>query len=258
MLPKQSETMKPEAPLVYVIEESDKIAALIDFYLQQTGFNVLKFANLAHCRESIEYLHPNALIVDISTNGSEGLAFCKQIKSDPATEHIKIIVLIDQKQVIDMEKIFGFGADDFIEKPFNLNELKMRIVRLYPWHASHSAATGMEKSTQLLQRTPTRKRRDDQSYKIRNMTINLKNYEIAIHKKKVDLSFSEFQLLVYLVKNNGTPCSREEIIKQDGGDKYIITDRAVDVRIAGLRKKLGHYGKMIKTIRSVGYMFVET
>jgi DNA-binding response OmpR family regulator len=251
--------MEQHKPLIFVIDEQSKLRDLIEYYLNRSDFSVLTFDSIQQLRQSIDYIHPNAIIINISTTENDGLIFCKQLKSDKSSEDIKIMMLTDSQNKKGIDRFFDFGADDFIEKPFHLNELYVRLSRLISLNSDQEKKATYFTDT-ASHHTPHyfRKKSKEKCYKIRNMTINLHNYEITIHNKKIALSFSEFQLLVFLIKKNGSPCSREEIIKQDGGDNFIITDRAVDVRIAGLRKKLGGYGKMIKTIRSIGYMFVET
>jgi two-component system, OmpR family, alkaline phosphatase synthesis response regulator PhoP len=250
--------MGQQTQLIYVIDEPGQLRDLIEYYLKQSGFSVIVFDNSQQCKQSIDYLHPIAIIIDTSSTLSDGFDFCKELKEDSNLQCIKVILLIDHLKQEDIDKVFKYGADDFIEKPFNLNELKVRLSKIITENDNQVETYSLINNHSRHTPNEFRKKQKEKTYKIRNMIINLNNYEITIHNKKISLSFCEFQLLVFLIKKTGTPCSREEIIKHDGGDKYIITDRAVDVRIAGIRKKLGGYGRMIKTIRSVGYVFVET
>jgi DNA-binding response OmpR family regulator len=250
--------MNLNKPNIYIVDNSLNIVELVTSFLMQNGFNVITFGSAEQCLQSLEYLKPDALIIDLSMIGTNGRDFCKLIKSNKELKSIHIIIISNCQEESSMLDAFNNGADDYLVKPFKLRELYIRLNRLL----DHKDAIKNEHPNLLSEIAvpkpiiQTRKQRS-QTIKVRDMNINLSNYEVSVNSKKLTLSYGEFQLLVLLVNKSGTPCSREEIIKNDGGQSYIITDRAVDVRIAGLRKKLGRYSRMIKTIRSVGYMFVE-
>jgi two-component system phosphate regulon response regulator PhoB len=129
------------------------------------------------------------------------------------------------------------GADDYITKPFSGKVLVARVRR-------------------ILRRMVTAA--DDKAVlKVQDLTIDPSRREVLIEGKPVQLTFTEFNILHILAKRPGLVFTRYQIVDAIRGSDYLVTDRAVDVQIVSLRKKLGRYGEYIETVRGVGYRFKD-
>ena len=130
------------------------------------------------------------------------------------------------------------GADDYITKPFSPRVLVARI-------------------RSVLRRKPVDPEDDMSTIHIHDIMIHPGRREVIVNDEPVQLTYTEFQVLHYLVKRPGWVFTRSQIVDAVRGDDYPVTDRSVDVQIVGLRRKLGDHGKYIKTVRGVGYTFRE-
>jgi two-component system phosphate regulon response regulator PhoB len=163
-----------------------------------------------------------------------GFDVLRNIRSDEKYKNISVIMITAKSSDSDVVKGLELGADDYIAKPFSPAVLMARINSVL-------------------------KRRSDftkgNTIKIDRMFINPSKYEITIDDEPVNLTISEFQALCLLAEKRGWVMSRYQIINAIKGEDHFVTDRAVDVMIVGLRKKLKDYGKYIETVRGVGYKF---
>jgi two-component system phosphate regulon response regulator PhoB len=131
------------------------------------------------------------------------------------------------------------GADDYITKPFSMKILIARINTAF-------------------RRSKKQSPEQNKIIKIKDLIIDQERHSVHINQKPVEMTFTEFSLLHYLAGRPGRVMSRDQIIDAVRGEDYAVTDRAVDVQIVGLRKKLGKYSNLIQTVRGVGYRFKET
>ena len=168
--------------------------------------------------------------------GISGIDVCKLIKSEIETSNIKIIILTALSQEKDIVKGLESGADDYITKPFSVKVLNARI-------------------QSVLRRNNTEANKTANSIVIDNIQITPITRMVKINNKAVELTFTEFQILHLLAIHPGWVFTRYQIINKIRGDNYPVTDRSVDFQIVGLRKKMGSKGKLIETIRGVGYRF---
>jgi two-component system phosphate regulon response regulator PhoB len=169
--------------------------------------------------------------------GIDGLEVCKKLKSDAKTQSIPIIMLTAKSEEADIVTGLELGADDYITKPFSPKVLVARVRRVLHRNIAHD-----------LEKSPV---------KIHELTIDPGRRQVLIKNKPVDLTFTEFNILYALAKRPGLVFTRYQIVDALHGDDYLVTDRAVDVQIVGLRKKLGPCGKYIETVRGVGYRFKD-
>ena len=168
--------------------------------------------------------------------GIHGIDVCRILKNDKDTSSVSIIMLTALGQEEDIIKGLETGADDYVTKPFSFPILEARIVS-------------------VLRRI---KNENIEKEKVSNsgIVISSRKREVQIDGKKIeDLTFTEFQILHLLVSHPGWVFTRYQIIDKIRGDNHPVTDRSVDFQIVGLRKKMGKKGKLINTIRGVGYRF---
>jgi two-component system phosphate regulon response regulator PhoB len=170
--------------------------------------------------------------------GVDGFDVCKDLKSQPDTQEIPVIMLTAKSEDIDVVTGLELGADDYITKPFSPRVLVARVRTILRKRNKSSEA---EKT----------------GYKIQDIVIDTRKHLVRVNDKTIDLTFSEFRLLQLLAERPGWVFSRYQIVDALRGEDYPVTDRSVDVQVVGLRKKLGSSGKYIQTVRGVGYRFKE-
>ena len=222
---------------ILVVEDDLDIRELISFNLQNEGHQVFEAkdgeAGIDKAREKL----PDLILLDLMLPGIQGLDVCRIIKSDQETKEIPIIMVTALGQEEDIVKGLETGADDYITKPFSIKVLIARVNAVL----KRSIEVGEDKSKDIL---------------INGINIKTRSREVWVNKNPInDLTFSEFQILYLLAGHPGWVFTRYQIIDKIRGDNYPVTDRSVDFQIVGLRKKLGDAGKLIKTVRGVGYRF---
>ena len=222
---------------ILVVEDDLDIRELISFNLQNEGHQVFEAkdgeAGIDKAREKL----PDLILLDLMLPGIQGLDVCRIIKSDQETKKTPIIMVTALGQEEDIVKGLETGADDYITKPFSIKVLIARVNAVL----KRSIEVGEDKSKDIL---------------INGINIKTRSREVRVNENLInDLTFSEFQILYLLAGHPGWVFTRYQIIDKIRGDNYPVTDRSVDFQIVGLRKKLGDAGKLIKTVRGVGYRF---
>jgi len=222
---------------ILVVEDDLDIRELISFNLQNEGHQVFEAkdgeAGIDKAREKL----PDLILLDLMLPGIQGLDVCRIIKSDQETKETPIIIVTALGQEEDIVKGLETGADDYITKPFSIKVLIARVNAVL----KRSIEVGEDKSKDIL---------------INGINIKTRSREVRVNENLInDLTFSEFQILYLLAGHPGWVFTRYQIIDKIRGDNYPVTDRSVDFQIVGLRKKLGDAGKLIKTVRGVGYRF---
>jgi two-component system phosphate regulon response regulator PhoB len=172
--------------------------------------------------------------------GLDGLQVCHSLKVNPRTKNIPIIMITAKSEEADVIRGLNMGADDYITKPFSP---KVLVARVFAVLRRLADAADIEKAenteTDVIHFGP--------------INIHLGRHEVSVDDQTIDLTSTEFRVLTFLARKPGWVFTRQQILDGVHGDKYAITDRAVDVQIVGLRKKLGAAGDMIQTVRGVGY-----
>lgn len=220
--------------LILVVDDEEDILELIRYNLERDGFKTVCVATGEEALESAASMEPDLIILDLMLPGIGGLDVCKILKNDSKTAAIPVLMLTARSEEPDIVVGLELGADDYITKPFSPRVLVARVkAALRRTHAPASSAEG--------------------ELRIHDLVIHPGRREVLVSGAPVELTFTEFQLLHLLAAKPGWVFSRAQIIDAVRGDYYAVTDRAVDVQIAGLRKKLGEAGECIETVRGVGY-----
>lgn len=222
---------------ILVVDDEEDVLELVRFNLDKNGYKIDTATTgeevLAKARAKL----PDLIILDLMLPGIDGLEVCKTLKNDSKTSNIPIIMLTAKGEDADVVSGLELGADDYVTKPFSPKILIARVRR-------------------ILQRNIAREL-DNASIKIHEIVINPSRREVLLNNKPVDLTFTEFNTLYTLAKRPGQVFTRYQIVGAIRGEDYIVTDRAIDVQIVSLRKKLGNCGKYIETVRGVGYRFKD-
>lgn len=222
---------------ILIIEDEPDIQDLLEFHLKKEGYNVLTSSDGEIGLKIARKQDPNLILLDLLLPGIKGLEVCRILKSDVNTSKINIIMVTALGQEENIVKGLETGADDYVSKPFNMSILLARV-------------------SAVLRRNSTDGSSYDDNVNINGIKIIPRLREVTAGEQKIiDLTFTEFQILQLLATHPGWVFTRYQIIDKIRGDNYPVTDRSVDFQIVGLRKKLGDHGKLIETIRGVGYRF---
>ncbi len=223
---------------ILVVDDEEDIQELVRLSLQREGYEVLAVGTgdqvLAVARSRL----PALIVLDLLLPGLQGLDVCRILKADPKTQAIPIIILSAKSEETDIVTGLELGADDYITKPFSGKVLVARVRRVL--------RKGMEQNL------------DRSVIRIHNLTIDPSRCEALLDDRPLSLTFSEFNILYVLARRPGVVFSRYQIVDSLHGGDYIVTDRAVDVQITYLRKKLGPWRDYIETVRGVGYRFKDS
>ena len=220
---------------ILVVEDEQDIRDLLVFNLQKNGFNVRAIDNGEKALSLIRNDNFDLILLDLMIPGISGFDLTRILKNDDETSEVPIIMLTAKGEESDIVKGLEIGAQDYITKPFSLKVLMARISKVIQNKNKSLNNKGIIEFSAL--------------------SINIKSREVIVEGKSIDLTFTEFEILKLLASHSKWVYTRTEIIDQVRGDNYIVTDRTIDFQIVGLRKKLGSYGKCIKTVRGVGYRF---
>lgn len=225
---------------ILIIEDDADIRELIRYNLAREGYQVTEAADGKAGLEAARSGHFGLILLDLMLPGLNGLEICKALKGSSNTADMPIIMVTAKGEEADIVIGLELGADDYVVKPFSPKVLTARInAVLRRKHISGEA----EKAPVI---------------KFDNLEIHEGKREVRVDGRPIDLTYTEFQILLCLASKPGWVFTRYQIVDAVKGEDYPVTDRSVDVQIVGLRKKLGRYGKYIETIRGVGYRFSDT
>ncbi len=223
---------------ILVVDDEEDLLELIRFNLEREGHNVDCAESGEEAVNKVAASTYDLILLDLMLPGIDGLEVAKILKADSQAKDIPIIMLTAKGEEADVVVGLEFGADDYITKPFSPRVLAARIKA-------------------VLRRKIRASSEDANLIRIHEFIIDSTKHEVVAGNERVDLTYTEFQVLKYLAENPGWVFTRSQIVDSVRGDGYAVTDRSVDVQIAGLRKKLGKYGEYIETVRGVGYRFME-
>ena len=221
---------------VLVVEDEEDIMEVIRFNLEKEGYEVHQSLRGEKALQVIENNLPSLVLLDLMLPGINGLDLCRIFKQNDRTKAIPVIMLTAKSEDADIVAGLEMGAEDYITKPFSPRVLVARV-------------------RTILRRRESGVKDDSSVIQVEGMQIHPGRHEVTMGDNVVDLTPSEFRILHYLARRPGWVYSRDQIIDAIRGHGYVVTDRAIDVQVVGLRKKLGDYGKFIETVRGIGYRF---
>ena len=221
---------------VLVVEDEEDIMEVIRFNLEKEGYEVNQALSGEKALQMIENNLPSLVLLDLMLPGINGLDLCRIFKQNDRTKAIPVIMLTAKSEDADIVAGLEMGAEDYITKPFSPRVLVARV-------------------RTILRRRESGVKDDSSVIQVEGMQIHPGRHEVTMGDNVVDLTPSEFRILHYLARRPGWVYSRDQIIDAIRGHGYVVTDRAIDVQVVGLRKKLGDYGKLIETVRGIGYRF---
>lgn len=223
---------------IYVVEDDESIRELLKVALEGFGYKIKAYESAEPALLDMKEDKPDLAMFDLMLPGMDGLTAIRLLRQDVQLKNVPVICLTAKDKELDKVMGLDVGADDYITKPFGVLELAARI-------------------RSLLRRSV----RDDNAFYINigSVTINTQTREVRNDGQLVELTFKEYELLLYLIEHDSRVVNRDELLNQIWGYDYDGETRTLDSHIRTLRQKLGHVGTdCIKTVRSVGYRFVKT
>lgn len=221
--------------VIAIVDDEKDILNLVSHHLKREGYKVKEFENGRDFLLFLESLTPDLALLDIMLPGIDGLELCRFLKGKASTSSIPLIMLTAKGTEADVVVGLELGADDYVVKPFSPRELVARV----------KTVLRRSNSIQL----------DQDIIKVGPIVIDTQRYEAYLKDKKIELTTTEFKILEFLAEGKGRVFTRDQLLKKRRiwGDDKLVYDRTIDVHIKNLRDKLGTAGKMIKTVRSIGY-----
>ena len=210
---------------IYYVEDDTSIRELVLYALKTAEFQVMGFENAASFYKRMKEQQPDLILLDIMLPDEDGVSILKKLKSRPDTENIPVIMMTAKSSEYD--KVLGLdsGADDYITKPFGVMELISRVKA-------------------VIRRSDRSKGSAGEVLKIGELVLDEQKHEVYARGQEVSLTFKEFELLSYLMKNRGLVLSRDKILNTIWNYEYEGESRTVDVHIGSLRQKLGTCGDL--------------
>ncbi len=225
-------------PRVLVIEDEPDILEVITYNLEREGYKVIACRNGEQGLSRIRTDNPDLCVLDLMLPGMDGVEVCRQVKSDPVTRAIPVIMVTAKGEESDIVLGLGIGADDYITKPFSPRELVARV-------------------KVVLRRGPLRDESAGDRIVRGGLTIDLGRHEARVDDELVNLTPTEMRLLHFLASHPGRVFPRAHLLSRVIGENAVVTDRNIDVHVRALRQKLGAQANCIETVRGVGYRFGE-
>jgi len=228
---------KTDANRILVVDDEEDLLELVRYNLQKDGYRVECVATGENALKSARREPPDLIVLDIMLPSVDGLEVCRRLKADAKTRDVPIIMLTARSEEGDMISGLERGADDYIAKPFSPRVLGARV-------------------RALLRRQDAQKQAElEATIDVHELSIHPGRHEVLLAGKPLVLTYTEFALLQFLAKRPGWAFTRTQIVDAVKGEDYPVTERSVDVQVAGLRKKLGAHGSYVETVRGVGYRF---
>lgn len=218
--------------MIYCVEDERNIRELLVYTLGTTGFEAKGFSDGKEFKKALKEELPELILLDIMLPGEDGYTLLEELKKEPATSEIPVIMVTAKEAEYDKVRGLEGGADDYITKPFGMMEFLARVKAVLRRSKKHSSK---------------------KEYHYKTLTVNVERHQVFDNERAVELTLKEFELLRYLVENKGIVLSRDEILEKIWGYECAGETRTVDVHIRTLRQKLGDSGFLIETVRGVGY-----
>lgn len=218
---------------ILIVEDDKNISKLMKYNLEKAGFVCGVSITGEDALNILEEQSIDLLILDIMLPKMDGLETCRYIRQDEKKAHIPIIMVTAKGEEVDRVVGFELGADDYIVKPFSPRELVLRVKAVLKRH------TGKEIKKEV--------------FSSGKITLNIPRHKVKVGQKEIKLTSMEFKLLSLLMQREGRVQSRERLLEDVWEIDADVTTRTIDTHVKKLRQKLGASGKLIKTIRGLGY-----
>lgn len=229
---------------VLIIEDDNMIGEMMTMYLSEEGYSVKRTDSGREGLLELERFRPDVVLLDLVLPDMNGIELCSQLRSASLTPIIVVSMKLD---VTDRINALQAGADDFLCKPFSMRELTARInANIRRTHLYEQLVSKMDHQEGTSEMTES------------IIMLDSERRSLYVNQRYIETTFSEFEIMKLFCANQGKVFTREELINALRGFDSFVTDRAIDVHIANLRKKIEKNPKepkFIKTVWGVGYKF---
>lgn len=223
---------------ILIVEDDKHISKLVKYNLEKAGYDCTVTITGEEALNVLDRMPIDLILLDIMLPKMDGFQTCKEIKKQDSLSHIPVVIMTAKGEEVDRIVGFELGADDYIVKPFSPRELVLRIKA-------------------ILKRGKPVKEEGKAILTADKLIIDTVRHKVRVDKRDIKLTLMEFKLLEMLLKRQGRVQSRDKLLEDVWGIATDVTTRTVDTHIKRLRQKLGRSGKMIETVRGIGYRFRE-
>lgn len=218
--------------MIWCVEDDSSIRDIELYALNSAGFETKGFEEGTSFWNALKTEKPDLVVLDVMLPGIDGIELLSRMKKSTVYKDIPVILATAKGQEYDRIRGLDLGADDYIVKPFSIMEMVSRVKA-------------------VLRRC--KPQQEEEILKLDHLVVNLKEHTVYIENQRISLTYKEFELLKLFLSHQGMVYTREQLFSQIWDMDYMGDSRTLDSHIRSLRHKLGTYGKMIETIRNVGY-----
>jgi two-component system phosphate regulon response regulator PhoB len=222
---------------VLIADDEPDVLNMLAAHLTGAGYKVLRAGTGAEALEMAREHLPGVVVLDIAMPEMSGLEVCKELKADPRTACLSIVMLTARTSEVDRVLSFELGADDYLTKPFSPRELVLRVTAILRRRMPAPAKPGFLRTGDI--------------------ALDRDRHEVTIQGRHVALTAIEFRLLLSLMENPGRTLSRGQLLEIVWGYNTEVETRTVDTHLRRLREKLGSAAQQIQTVRGFGYRLDE-
>jgi DNA-binding response OmpR family regulator len=223
---------------ILIVDDEPDALELIEFNLRDSGYELATAADGEEALQKARTLSPALIILDVMLPGLTGLEICKLLKREAATADIPIMMVTAKAAEIDRLLGLELGADDYLTKPFSTREMVLRV-------------------RSLLRRRGEPAEPVAERIQAGDLVIDVPRHEVRVAGKRLDLTATEFKLLLVLMQRRGRVQTREQLLRDVWSYETMIDTRTVDTHMRRVREKLGKAAGYLETVRGVGYRFTE-
>jgi two-component system phosphate regulon response regulator PhoB len=225
---------------VLVVDDEKDLVDLVSYNLQRSGYQVITASSGTEALDLARSNKPDLLVLDLMLPGMEGTEVARRLKADPSTSQIPIVMLTAKGEETDVVVGLTLGADDYVAKPFSMKILLARLNNVLRRSEQQQVAP----ESTMLRAGP--------------LSIDTSKHEITVNGELIKLTLTEFKLLTALATARGRVLTRDQLMDKAMGADVFVTDRAIDVHVTAIRKKLGAHAWLVHTVRGVGYRLQES
>jgi two-component system phosphate regulon response regulator PhoB len=224
---------------ILVVDDEPDITALVTYHLARAGFRVSTANTGTDALRAAREERPDLVVLDLMLPGASGYDVLAELRSREETRDVGVILLTARREEPDRIRGLTLGADDYLTKPFSPQELTLRVQNLLRRLAAPPVAAGSRVTAGPI-------------------TIDRAAHRAAVHGEELDLTATEYRLLLALVERRGRVQTRPQLLEAVWDAQPDIQTRTVDMHVQRLRSKLGDAGRLIETVRGFGYRFGGT